>query len=138
VVNLPALILAGGVGEKIKLLTGGRPKTLLEIAGKRLIEYVLANVRKMGVSRAIIVVNEPKEYEDIVVKYSKYFEINLVKQKLPEIERAILSTKDFIQGDFMLLYEDIVAPVDTYRELLSLYLSGNYGIVLVPEEDLET
>ncbi len=137
--RIPALILAGGIGERIKLLTGGRPKTLLRLAGKHIIEYVLDNVRNSGITKVLLVVNNPKDYEDIAIKYGKYMQVELIAQKLPEIEGAILSVKDMIKTDFMLVYGDIVAPREMYEELLSMYLISNrYGIVLVPEEDLET
>ncbi len=137
--EITALILAGGAGERIKLITGGKPKTLLKLAGKYIIEYVLDNVRNAGITRAIMVVNDPREYEDIAIKYGKYMQIDLIPQKLPEIEGAILSVKDMIRSDFMLIYGDIIAPSDMYKELLYMYISNNnYGIVLVPEEELET
>ena len=122
--EITALILAGGAGERIKLITGGKPKTLLKLAGKYIIEYVLDNIRNSGITRAIMVVNDPREYEDIAIKYGKYMQIDLVPQKLPEIEGAILSVKDMIRSDFMLIYGDIIAPSDMYKELLYMYISN--------------
>ena len=36
-----AVVLAGGAGTGIKVLTCGKPKVLLKVLGKAVIEYVL-------------------------------------------------------------------------------------------------
>lgn len=136
-INIPAIVLAGGVGERIKVITGGKPKALLNLVGKPLVEYVLDNIAGLGFKEVYIVVNNPRDFEDIAIKYGKHFKLDLIQQKNQEIEGALTSIKDIVNSDFMLVYGDVVAPIDMYKELVQLYTLGSYGVVLVPEEEVE-
>jgi glucose-1-phosphate thymidylyltransferase len=135
--NIPVVVLAGGVGERIKVLTGGKPKALLSLLGRYLVEYVLDNIVKLGFKNVFIVVNDPRNFEDIANRYGKQLRIEVIPQKKPEIEGAILSVRDAINSDFILVYGDVIAPTEMYKELVSLYAEGKYGVVLVPEEEAE-
>lgn len=137
VINVPVVVLAGGVGERIRVLTKGKPKALLNLVGKHLVEYVLDNIAKLGFKDVYIVVNNPRDFEDIAVKYGKHLKLEFIQQRKPGIEGAIISIKDVVKNDFMLVYGDVVAPTDMYRELVYLYTVGGYGVVLIPEEELE-
>ncbi|MEM4552646.1 MAG: sugar phosphate nucleotidyltransferase [Ignisphaera sp.] len=137
-IDIPVVVLAGGIGERIKILTSGKPKTLLSLVGKHIVEYVLNNLVGIGVRHVYMVINNPKDFEDIAVRYGKYLEIELIQQKKPDIEGAIISAKDSIHRDFVLLYGDIIAPRDMYQELFSTYIENRYSVVLVPEEDVES
>jgi len=137
--DIPILILAGGSGERMKILTGGKPKTLLRLVGKYLVEYSLENVVSLGGKEVFLVVNNPKDFEDIAIKYGRKLKIELITQRKPGIEGAILSAKDYINSDFVLLYGDIIAPPNMYRELLHMYYyGGEFGVVVIPEEETES
>jgi NDP-sugar pyrophosphorylase family protein len=49
-----AIILAGGKAERMGDVTGGRPKALVEIAGKPLAAYQVGRLAGAGVSRVIV------------------------------------------------------------------------------------
>ena len=49
-----ALVLAGGKGERLRPLTDDRPKPMVEVNGKPILEHHLAWLRSQGVSRAIL------------------------------------------------------------------------------------
>jgi MurNAc alpha-1-phosphate uridylyltransferase len=51
---LKAMILAAGRGERMRPLTLGRPKPLLEAGGHRLIEYHLAALARLGVTDVVV------------------------------------------------------------------------------------
>lgn len=137
-IDIPVVVLAGGIGERIKILTSGKPKTLLSLVGKHIVEYVLNNLVGIGVRHVYMVINNPKDFEDIAVRYGKYLEIELIQQKKPDIEGSNNFCKDSIHRDFVLLYGDIIAPRDMYQELFSTYIENRYSVVLVPEEDVES
>lgn len=48
------MILAAGMGTRLRPLTNDRPKALVEIAGRTLLEIVLARLRSVGISEVII------------------------------------------------------------------------------------
>ena len=54
--NVPrcAMVLAAGLGTRMRLLTERRPKPLLEVGGKALIDHVLDRLADAGVERAVV------------------------------------------------------------------------------------
>jgi NDP-sugar pyrophosphorylase family protein len=63
---MKAMILAAGLGTRLRPLTDDRPKALVEINGRTLLEITLARLRSFGVSEVIINVHH---FADLVVAY---------------------------------------------------------------------
>ena len=49
-----AMVMAAGLGKRMRPLTATRPKPLVEVAGAALIDHVLARLAAAGVERAVI------------------------------------------------------------------------------------
>ncbi len=49
-----AMVLAAGLGTRLRPLTRNRPKALIEVAGKALIDHALDRLAKAGVRRAVV------------------------------------------------------------------------------------
>jgi NDP-sugar pyrophosphorylase family protein len=61
-----AMILAAGLGTRLRPLTDDRPKALVEINGCSLLEIVLARLRTFGISEVIVNVHH---FADNVIEY---------------------------------------------------------------------
>ena len=65
---MKAMVLAAGLGTRLRPLTNDRPKALVEIAGRTLLEITLARLREFNVRDAIINVHH---FADLVIAYLK-------------------------------------------------------------------
>jgi NDP-sugar pyrophosphorylase family protein len=63
-----AMILAAGLGTRLRPLTNDRPKALVEIGGRTLLELTLTRLASFGVREVIINVHH---FADLVIQYLK-------------------------------------------------------------------
>ena len=63
---MKAMILAAGIGARLRPLTDHRPKALVEIAGHTLLEITLWRLRMFGVREVIINVHH---FADMIIEY---------------------------------------------------------------------
>ncbi len=65
---MKAMILAAGLGTRLRPLTDNRPKALVEVAGHPLLEITLCRLRAFGIRDVIINVHH---FADLIVEYLK-------------------------------------------------------------------
>ena len=63
---MKAMVLAAGLGTRLRPLTDNRPKALVEVAGRTLLEITLFRLRSFGIREVIINVHH---FADMVVEY---------------------------------------------------------------------
>lgn len=63
---MKAMVLAAGLGTRLRPLTNDRPKALVEIAGRTMLEITLTRLRAFGISEVIVNVHH---FADMVVDY---------------------------------------------------------------------
>jgi mannose-1-phosphate guanylyltransferase len=63
---MKAMILAAGLGTRLRPLTDDRPKALVEVGGRTLLEITLSRLRAFGVREVIVNVHH---FADMVVDY---------------------------------------------------------------------
>jgi mannose-1-phosphate guanylyltransferase len=65
---MKAMILAAGLGTRLRPLTDDRPKALVDVAGRTLLEITLGRLKRFGVREVIVNVHH---FADMVLDYLK-------------------------------------------------------------------
>jgi NDP-sugar pyrophosphorylase family protein len=65
---MKAMILAAGLGTRLRPLTDDRPKALVTVAGHTLLEIALARLRSFGVGELIV---NAHYFAEMIVEYLK-------------------------------------------------------------------
>ena len=65
---MKAMVLAAGLGTRLRPLTDDRPKALVEVGGRTLLEITLSRLRTFGIREVIVNVHH---FADMVVEYLK-------------------------------------------------------------------
>ena len=122
---MKAMVLAAGLGTRLRPLTDKRPKALVEIGGRTLLEITLSRLRDFGIREVIINVHH---FAEMVVAYLKAHQnfgmhIEISREELlldtgGGLKRAgWFFLADASQEPFLLHNADIVSMVDFARLL---------------------
>ncbi len=123
---MKAVVLAGGEGKRMHPLTFTRPKAMVCTAGKPILWHVLHEVKKAGISEAVVVVKYKKE------KVIEYFEKNDPGMKLEFAEQgekygtgaALLAAKGKVNGDFLVIAGDLVTEAAVIKKVMEAHGGG--------------
>jgi NDP-sugar pyrophosphorylase family protein len=66
--KMKAMILAAGLGSRLRPLTDNRPKALVEVNGRTMLEITLSRLRSFGIREVIVNVHH---FADMIVEYLK-------------------------------------------------------------------
>src|SRR6266436_401143 len=108
---MKAMILAAGLGTRLRPLTDDRPKALVEIDGRTLLEITLSRLRTFGIHDVIINVHH---FADMIVEYLKTND-NFGMRIEVSREEKLLDTGGSLKKAAHLLVEDSRCP-DSSRE----------------------
>ncbi|MDC0418690.1 nucleotidyltransferase family protein [Pelagibacteraceae bacterium] len=132
-----AMILAAGIGKRMRPLTEKIPKPLIKIGPKNFLERSIELLIKMGIDELVINIHHLSQEIDNFLKNKNYgVSITLVKEeKLLDTGGGILNaTKKFKNNPFFVLNPDTIWNKNYYEELKILensYLENNKPILLL-------
>jgi choline kinase len=120
---MKAIILAAGVGSRIRPLTDNCPKSLLKVGGKTILEMMLSNIRDCGINEVVFVLGY---LQDQVKDY--------VKTHFPDLDPTYVTNDNYattntgyslmlaldeIQGSAFLKFDaDVVFDKEILRRLI--------------------
>ena len=121
-----AMVMAAGLGKRMRPLTATRPKPLVEVAGKPLIDHALDRLRAAGVKKAVVNVHYLGDsLEAHLSNRADGLEIAISdeREQLLETGGGLVRALPMIDSDpFLAVNSDSVwvdGPVDTIRLLAS-------------------
>jgi choline kinase len=113
-----AVIVAAGLGKRLKDVTGGKPKSLLKIGDKTIIEHSIYKMKKLGIEQIGIVVGHEKEF---VKSYlgNEYTYIFNPFYKYTNNMASLWFAKEFIKdSDFIYSHADIFYEEEILNNLI--------------------
>lgn len=114
---MQTVILAGGLGTRIKDVAGDLPKSLIPVAGRPFIEHQFDLLRRQGLTDVVLAVGyRGNEIEDHVGDGSR-LGMRVVYSREPEDRLmgtggALVNALPLLQEEFLVLYGDSYLPVD--------------------------
>jgi NDP-sugar pyrophosphorylase family protein len=119
---MKAMILAAGLGTRLRPLTDDRPKALVTVAGRTLLEIALCRLRAFGVSEAIV---NAHHHAEMIVEYLKAndnfgmrIEVSR-EEKLLDTGGGLRQAAPFFSGSlqepFFLHNVDVISTIDLGR-----------------------
>ena len=121
-----AMIMAAGLGKRMRPLTATRPKPLIEVAGQSLLDHVLEHLRAAGVRKIVVNVHYLADaVEAHLASRAKGLEIVVSDERslLLETGGGMVKAEPLIDADpFLVVNSDnlwVDGPADTLRLLAS-------------------
>lgn len=124
---MKAIIIAAGMGNRLKPITNDRPKCLLEINGKTILDRQLETLRACGVNDISII--RGYKTEMINLPGLKYYE-NTDYQNNNILNSLFYAEKE-MDGELIVSYSDIIYEKNVLEELLK----SEKDISLIVDED---
>lgn len=120
---MQALILAAGMGKRLKDLTKDSAKCMVRVNGRTLIERMLSQLDKLDLNEIIIVVgykaDKLKSYiSSLNVKTPISFVTNDIYNKTNNIYSLYLAREYLLKDDTLLLESDLIFSDDVLRRLV--------------------
>ncbi len=133
-----AMVMAAGLGKRMRPLTAMRPKPLVRVAGKPLIDHAFDRLRAAGVRRAVVNVHYLADAMEAHLKHRvKGIEIAVSDEraKLLETGGGLVKARDLI-GDkpFVCVNSDnlwVDGPVDSIRLLSHMWDDARMDALLL-------
>ncbi len=127
-------ILAAGKGTRLSPLTETKPKPLIPIAGKPLLQHSIEMFRENNINKILLIVGHYKEKIQDFFGNGKDFgvEISYIEQKeFLGTSHATNLAKDFAgQDPFLLFYGDQYMDSQIFEKIVSEYSTNKYdGII---------
>jgi MurNAc alpha-1-phosphate uridylyltransferase len=137
-----AMVMAAGLGKRMRPLTATRPKPLVHVAGKPLIDHVLDRLGEAGVGRIVVNVHYlPDALEAHLKSHSKTFDIAISDERdvLLETGGGMVRAEPLITSDpFLVVNSDnfwVDGPTDALKLLASHWDDARMDalLLLVPQ-----
>ena len=137
-----AFVLAAGLGKRMRPLTASRPKPLVELGGKALIDHVLDRLRSAGVRKIVVNVHYLADALEAHLKArANDFDVQVSdeRKQLMETGGGLILAEPMIHADpFLVINSDnfwIDGPSDTLHLLASLWREEDMDalLLLVPQ-----
>ena len=134
--SMQAVILAGGLGTRMRPITETIPKPMIALAGKPFLQHQLELLRDAGIARALLLVaylgEQIREYFGDGAKFGCHVSYSFEPSPLGT-GGALKNAEAQLQDYFVLLNGDTYLAID-YSQLLGKFAEANCSALIVAYE----
>ncbi len=143
---MKAMVLAAGLGTRLRPITDSRPKALVEVSGRTLLEITLTRLRKFGVDEVIVNVHhlagmiieflKSKNDFDMRIEVSREEALLDTGGGLKKAAWFFLDDPKHLDEPFILHNVDVISSIDLKR--MVEYHSENQSLATLAVKNRET
>lgn len=149
--DIDVVILCGGLGTRLRPVTGDLPKALVNICGRPFIDLLVDGLQQWGFKRFILCVGYMSELVICHVRQKKGWQIEFSEEEVPlGTGGAIKKVIPLIGSEpFLVVNGDTICDVDFYKffefhkcnngilsiALTMIHNAGDYGVVSIDNEN---
>ena len=131
-----AMVMAAGLGTRMRPLTNDRPKPLVEVAGKALVDHALDRLAEAGVARAVVNVHH---FGDAVETHLRGRTVPAIaisdeRDQLLETGGGLIRAEPLLPDPFFCVNSDNVwldGPTDAFRQLSAAWDAARMDALLL-------
>ncbi|MBI4014780.1 MAG: nucleotidyltransferase family protein [Candidatus Aenigmarchaeota archaeon] len=131
--EIKAIVLAGGTAERLKPLTENMPKPLIDVNGRHMIDDIIDKLEAAGIREIYVSTNE--RFEEPFRAWSKGRNVKLVVEKMPGGKKlgaiaglAYVAGKEKIAGDCLVIAGDNLFGFDL-KDFIAFYHAKKKPVV---------
>lgn len=135
--DIPVIIMAGGLGTRLKPYTEIIPKPLIPIGSKTILEHIFDKFEKYGCSKKYVIINYKKKLIEAYFKEdSEYSNLYFIEEpSFLGTAGGIKYTRGICKDDFFMTNCDIVVDADYYNIWKEHTTKGNIVTMILANKD---
>ena len=118
---MKVIIIAAGSATRLGKLTEGKPKGLLEINGKSIIQRQIELFKKYNINDIIIITGPHKEFGISNVTY-----VEDTNYENHDVLGSLMAASNFLNGEVLTCYSDVLFNEEILKQILNF--NGEIGI----------
>jgi UDP-N-acetylglucosamine diphosphorylase/glucosamine-1-phosphate N-acetyltransferase len=118
-----AVILAAGEGQRLRPFTVNRPKAMLSIADKPILQYIIEALASNGIRNIVLVVGYRKEQVYDYLGWGERCGVNITYvTQMPQLgtAHALMQAKDIVEDEFLVLSGDNLIEAHTIADFIQV------------------
>jgi NDP-sugar pyrophosphorylase family protein len=131
--NLAAVVLAGGLGTRLRSVVADRPKVLASVAGRPFLTYLFDQLRETGIQRAVLSTGYlAEQFASTIGDHYRDIEIVYAHETSPlGTGGAIHFAADFVDGEQMLVMNGDSYCDANLSEYKNWHMAGHHDVSLL-------
>ena len=128
---IDAVIMAGGLGSRLKPLTDNTPKPLIKVGNKEIISYNFDRLYQYGIFNQFISVNYlGNQIEDFCIDYNDKINFQIIKEdQFLGTAGSLSLIDDFYNDTILLMNSDLLTNIN-YEDFYRSFKENNADIMV--------